>query len=242
MNYDDAFTLYIPGGPWISGEYWDIFLDFYDPHRFRSARYCLLNHEDSYRIDVKTNLKEQILDLKKSIRKVSPGRKINVVAHSYGAWLYLLSLDAEIEKLINKSVLVDMPKGLERSDAFLHYIKKHAPIPPSDNETFISYFKAISPLYFSGITSDLKLFSTGYMKGNEDLLLKSEEIDQISRKLKNHSRHIFINGSEDQLIEKEKVVDGTYLIENSGHFPMLEQEEKFSQLLSSILKQTKPKL
>ncbi len=231
-------TIFIPGGPWISGEYWDEYIK--NSHiQNNTNRFHLLNHETSYNKHAEVNLQKTILHLLTEINKNS--NKVEIVAHSYGAWLALLALNHEFCINVSKITLVSMPFTLERSAQMQNKIREIAINPIETNKDFSEFFSKIFHLYFfDRDTAKKYLYFTNksFKEGNEKQLLTSIDLEKcINFIAKNNYRINFIYGENDIITNgswEDKGLINVETIPNCGHFPMLERPESFTNLFKTM--------
>jgi pimeloyl-ACP methyl ester carboxylesterase len=231
-------TLFIPGGPWISGKYWDFYLQDFPP-KFNAQRHVLINHEKEYSKTIFPTVQDAVEKIKNEI--LSSDSIFSVVAHSYGAWLAILATDKEVLKKIDSIILVNMPVKLDQTKKFKELVENSNHQSFKNNSEFSLYFSDILIGYFYEISKADKfrnLTKYSYMESNEKLLIEGELLTSCLDRIRILKDKIhFIYSDNDLIIGKswEKLFPDSYLIENCGHFPMLEKPEKFSKLLYSLL-------
>ncbi len=231
--------LFIPGGPWISGKYWDIFLEKYYkniPHE----RIVLINHERDYDPSYIPSLTDLLKEIKSNINKLS---EVNLVAHSYGSLIVLLLLSEIPVSQINKIILVCTPFSNKRNKIVSKYINTLEKIELNTNQDFSHYFESILKLYFNdelNIEKYKEITKDSFMIGNDKLLFDDEAIKLSLQNLKKYEHKIsFIFAENDLIIGNDwenHLQKQPHIIKDSGHFPMLEQPELFSITLNSLLK------
>ncbi len=232
--------LFIPGGPWISGEYWDSFIE----NNFSSIpceRIVLMNHEHRYSSQRTPTFDEMLNDLKTQI--VTQNSTVSLIGHSYGAFLILLLLDQLIIDKVDKIILTCMPFSTNRTKAVTDFVNSKEKINIQNNEDFTRYFNSILNLYFHFTSSAKKnkwITKGSYKEGNENLLINDDLVCKCIENLKIFEKDVsFIFADNDLIIGdswKDCLRDQPKIIKGSGHFPMLEQPELFSNILNSVLK------
>lgn len=226
-NINDYNLIFIPGGPWISGVYWDKYIDTLGhPYSFR---YTLINHEHRYS-DSSPSLHDLVLDLENFIlSKMENSRPTALVGHSYGAWLMLM-LNDELKKLIDTNIFVSLPITLQNS-VLINRIQSMNPPKIHDNDSFLKYFSTIISFYFYETNNHRNISSLlgeSYMVGNESLIINDLKIDELLTVTKG----AFIYGKQDNIVNEASLkIVGAQLINECGHFPMLENPVIFTQLL-----------
>lgn len=234
----DSKLFFIPGGPWISGSYWDPFIKKYFEN-VPTERIVLTNHENNYEINNLGTISQQLNEISDKISHESSS--INLIGHSYGALLSLLLLEKIPPHRINKVILVCLPFSNRRSPVIAEFLKDQK-IDLDNNQHFSDYFRLILKFYFSPGFNYMDfdwLTKNSYMIGNENLLLNDSLMkESISIAQKNEKNISFIFAENDQVLGNlwpNYVSTNTSIIKNSGHFPMLEQPELFSKILNSVL-------
>lgn len=237
MKSTNPKMYFIPGGPWISGSYWDAFLA-----NFKTSSPCkrivLQNHENEYSLKKSSHLIDFIFSLISEIKEESI-----LAGHSYGAWISLLMLNDLTSKKIKKLVLCNMPTSNEQSKEVSSFVKSLGEIDLSTNEKFKFYFQNLLPLYFSDSKNMNKyrdlLTKEIFMEGNEGMLITNQLFNQAMENLVKYQHKIHFIFAEDDLITGKDWMKNNYknviIIPKSGHFPMLEQPETFSKAFLSCL-------
>jgi pimeloyl-ACP methyl ester carboxylesterase len=236
MNHKST-GLFVPGGPWISGNYWDTYLESQNKLS-SSTRFTLNNHEKSYSNLAKPNLKNAIDELNDTL--MNNAYKY-IVAHSYGAWITLMAMDESIFNNIESIIMVSMPFSIERTEKFKSEISLINPPSFSNNTEFKKYLKSISPLYFADKRFPANFFyEQVYMEGNEKLLFNQRTLEVAIRLIeKFNSKLHFIFGSNDLIVGepwKTKDIREIHILGDSGHFPMIENPKAFTQILNNIIR------
>lgn len=232
--------LFIPGGPWISGKYWDSFLQKYYkdiPHE----RIVLTNHERDYNPSSTPSLSDLLEEIKSKIDNQLS--EVNLIAHSYGALVVLLLLSEIPISRINKIILVCTPFSNKRNKIVSDYINTLEKMEITTNIDFAQYFESILKLYFNTESNTEKykwITKESFMLGNDKLLFDDEAMKKCLQNLKDHEQKIsFIFADNDLIIGnswENNLQKRPHIIKDSGHFPMLEQPELFSITLNSLLK------
>lgn len=232
--------LFIPGGPWISGEYWDIFLEKYYKE-ISHERIVLTNHERDYDPSFIPSLADLLEEMKSNID--NQPFEVNLVAHSYGSLVVLLLLSEIPLSQINKIILVCTPFSNKRNKVVSDYINTLEKMELNTNQDFSRYFESILKLYFNyelNIEKYKWITKESFMIGNDKLLFDDEDMKLSLQNLKKYEHKIsFIFADNDLIIGnnwEKHLQDLPHIIKNSGHFPMLEQPELFSNTLNSLLK------
>lgn len=240
QNLEGYNIIFIPGGPWISGSYWDNYIRGLSK-RITCHRYILLNHENRYSIKTKITRSEMEADLSDFIySKIDKNRKNVLIAHSYGAWLSIASLKLNLEKDIFKLICVCMPFSTNGSTRFQEKLE-NLKIPYYDNASFTEFFKRIFPLYVEKPTEVAfnTLFGNSYMTGNENVIYYEEDLIPLIKRSMVDSKVSFIFGENDQLTGKPWEIFNLkrFSVVQSSHFPMIENHESFTEILLSRLLQ-----
>lgn len=240
QNLEEYNLIFIPGGPWISGLYWDDYI-LSLPHQITCHRYILLNHETRYSIKTKITRAEIEADLKDYIQSKIDKRKKNIlIAHSYGAWLSLASFQSNLEKGISKLICVCMPFSTNPPARFQEKLER-LNTPYHDNSSFTEFFKRISSLYFEKpFDAAFNIFfENSYMTGNEKLIYNEENLEPLINNSIADPRISFIFGENDQLAGKPWEIFSfkNFSLIHSAHFPMIENRESFTKILLSHLLQ-----
>jgi pimeloyl-ACP methyl ester carboxylesterase len=169
-------------------------------------------------------------------------KKIIVVGHSMGARIATDS--ATIIEKTSKLALISLPYEFKSSDVFLEGLKKlESQLPTiSSNRDFEEYFFLIHHLFFANeihLGREHKLFSKFAFEGTSSAL---DGTPQIPRSHPQHAR-VFL-GSHDFRLSQSNSSDlaklfgpeNIVMIENAGHFPMIESPvQTVRDILSFLL-------
>lgn len=250
MELSKKAIVFIPGGPCISGKYWDDYLHEQGAKWFSDFdlyRLVLPNHEEYYSEKVSLTFEEASSIVSGEIGSLSNYDEINICAHSYGGWILLKILNSLQVKLKLKQVfIVSTPRQLYYSEKF-QLTKKlnNSPIVVEDDYKFSLYIKSIGKLYFYQNVekwSD-KVFSDSFWEFNRQMAINSEfQISELFNQVISLNI-ILINGQNDMLLDD---IDGRYgipvyenahleIIPSCGHFPMLEQSEILTEIIYKYL-------
>lgn len=238
MNVDtnNFENFFIPGGPCISGEYWDIYLKV---SGIKGKRILLSNHEGKYDSSLSKTYENIVENVKAELLQKKSGEKINIIAHSFGAWVALSLLeDTSINECLEYLVLVSLPLSTVGNKHALSKIEQiTATTLVNNNETFKDYWKAILPLYTaSALKPEIvnALTSEVYWEGNQNIALEERELENLLSYVQKDKRIRLISGEADIITPPNKLFNEKLVI-GSGHFPMLEHSEKFTETLKSCL-------
>jgi pimeloyl-ACP methyl ester carboxylesterase len=236
--------VFIPGGPGITGEYLDTYIENYFLEKSDASvyRFLLPNHENLYGSENGLNFDDASELLASRINGLGIETPISFVGHSYGALVLLNMLHKKILKsLIGNLILVGMPKDLSFSKEFQEKKRLiNSQIQPNSDETFISYFHSIAPLYFLKNSSNhIIQFDIGYWLNNKEMGISDPELLRKILEENYLQKIIEINGEFDTLIDHAKTIktfsSSTDVISGSGHFPMIEQPINFTDSLLKFL-------
>lgn len=229
--------IFVPGGPWISGQYWDQFIKN-NFREFCSIRHKLVNHEDQYRRSSTPDLFNAVSKLDDDIKKIN-GKK-TIIAHSYGAWLVLLWMRTFQKQNEANFIFSNMPTNQDRTPEINNFIKSLDNYSISSNENFRSYFSKLLPFYFyrNLLASNFDYITKDcFMEGNENLLINNQllhELIEFSGNLKN-IHYIFADNDLITGNSWKASIEDASTIQECGHFPMLEAPESFSKKIFSLL-------
>lgn len=205
---------FIPGGPWISGSYWDDFLRTFPE---KAVRLTLLNHESRYGKEPGRTYAEIKEDCRKQIKSLN--ENVILVGHSFGAWIATDLLD---EPAVLKGALLGMPSSFQK----LPEIEKELQAIPFTD--FCSYWKKIQKFYYH---QEINLSGETYWNGNENLNPSPEELERILNKLKMTQKPFHLIYGEHDIVQK---LIPNIEIRNSGHFPMNEAPQQLRELLLTL--------
>ncbi len=235
ITHNTSTNILVPGGPCISGEYWDYFknnasLDF--------KRIVLLNHEAEHNPAKNISYNDLVLDFKNKVSVIARDKKVNLIAHSFGAWVVLSSLeDEDFRAKISKTILISLPFKVTKSPDIEKSIKNLIKFKILNDESFLMFWKTILPLYFNNpppAVFEKLLTKEAFWEGNNNVTLEQETLDHLTEKLKTSPETTLIYGELDRITPPSK--DFSYkTISGSAHFPMLENIEKFTQMLRAYL-------
>lgn len=229
--------VFIPGGPWISGEYWDFFVNHYF-QEYPTKRIVLLNHENEYTQGSRNGISNLLQDLE---NKIECETDISIIAHSYGCLITLMTLNKSVKVNIKSIIFICMPFTNKRSKHTQDLLKDVKSTKINNEETFQNYFKYIFPLYFSPTFEFGRyhwITNQSYMEGNEELLINDINILECLEILDRYKEHIKMIFADNDLVIDEiwkNHVSEYTLIKNSGHFPMLEQQEELACILKKFV-------
>jgi pimeloyl-ACP methyl ester carboxylesterase len=248
---EDVF-IFIPGGPGISGEYWDFYIqeNFLSINKLEKAIYRIIlpNHENQYGNNNDLNFFETSKLLAQIINELSlPGKTAHVIAHSFGASLCLFALSQKyLSNNLNKIFLIGFITRIDFSDRYqskrkLMNIKSMV----ETDEGFINYFHELLPLYLADTNTIFlkEMFINGYYAKNKSMGLTSAILEEIFEFMQ-YPEMIIINGENDLLMETlnptEKFKSLKHCIfekiEKVAHFPMIESPIIFSNVLKKFIR------
>ena len=236
MNVDEKLceNIFIPGGPCISGIYWDMYLK---NSEIEGKRLTLFNHEDKYDSSTKSTFTEVVEDLIKFLIQHKSTRKFNLIAHSFGAWVALGAFaDPRIKQMVERLILVSLPLTSTQDKRTIAQFEELTSITAESNESFRLYWKAIFPMYVSHpLSKDLqkKITNEVFWEGNENISLEGKELKKLISFTKDERIKVIFG--EHDMITPPSDSRNNYIISGAGHFPMLECSEKFTQVLKRCL-------
>lgn len=231
----EFLNFFIPGGPCISGKYWDLYMSMTG---FTGHRIMYLNHENSYNHKTSPGFKEIVENFKQQIEFFSKGKKINLIAHSFGAWVVLSALkDEDFNHKISKVILISLPLSVDHTQEVNFKMKQLCNFTVTDNKSFKLFWKSIFPLYIAKqLEQNVENVVTNevFWEGNDRVLLDTVELQELLKLIKLNSKIKLIWGEKDIITPPNESLEFE-IIREAGHFPMLESTENFTALLKRSL-------
>jgi pimeloyl-ACP methyl ester carboxylesterase len=240
--------VFLPGGPSISGEYWDEFISNWitTNKSFNIYRIKLPNHEDNASGLNGVTFTEASTEILKTLLEIQAQNPIEgIVAHSYGAWLALGLLDNDqMNSPLIKLVLVGMPLSTKFANEFQVNKSLLGKLPPvHDNRSFTEYLRILSPLYFNEPALFEELFTKSVSWETSQFMSLSDDRFLESLLNKDCRANVWIlNGDRDKLVGNDISTVGYKVLKDAkvqkfslgSHFFMLEDREIFSKALRLI--------
>lgn len=237
-NVSEILNIFVPGGPCISGEYWDIYQSI---SGISGKRIKFLNHEERYSNKSSITFNDIVNDFKNQIFHINKLGEINLIAHSFGAWVVLSALkDKKLYSRISKILLISIPLSVTESDVVLKRIVQLNNPRITSNESFKKFWKNIFNLYVQRelppSIEDLLTYEV-FWEGNEKIQLEPDELEKLIALIKGDTKIKLLWGDMDNITPPSNSLEFE-VVREAGHFPMLESTESFTAWLNRSLRAT----
>lgn len=243
----DRLVLSIPGGPGISGTYMDTYTASLAKHLHATGLTIdLPNHGLSCRsltcgkFDY-DDARKAIIGFIKELQKHH--RRIVLVGHSFGA---LIALDMLQESGLGfeKTILVSMPSSFDGNARFTEFRSTNGLLQENwiAESDFQVWWRKLAPFYFHRDASAHQLdqlTKQTYWIGNENFGSGMPTFEELTSKLGARGSEysiLYVEGDHEPILPDDnfqRVIDAIpkarhLKVENSGHFPMLENLGKLT--------------
>lgn len=236
-NSQKTKDIFLPGGPWISGQYLDEYLK---EEKLNIHRFIYKNHESRHVQNQKTTFLEICNDTLEYLNSIQ--EPYNLIGHSFGGLIMLHLIGHPLlTKKIKKFIIISTPLTSQRSTVFQERTKELGRLDYFDNNSFQEVFNKILPLYFYKDSSQRKhLFTDTFYEGNQAANLTDDQFSVVKQNFKTYENQLtIIYGDEDLLLTEDEMIPPDnkeiFRFENCGHFPMLEVRENFTRVLERVL-------
>jgi pimeloyl-ACP methyl ester carboxylesterase len=230
--------VFLPGGPWISGVYFDSLIKDID---LPSERIVYLNHEQRYHLQKDTTFKEIVQDVKDQLSRIK--EDFVLIGHSFGGLLALELYEWMKQNHYHtfSSFIISVPFTHNRSEEFQRKIAFLDLQECHTDAEFMHEFSKVLPLYFnSQDAKDLNFFKEMYFEKNKSANVPEKDMKRLKEIYLTHQlEFINIYGDQDLLLTADEKLppdnSNIFAIPNCGHFPMLEDAQRLKEIITSVL-------